>query len=122
MSGTKNNRSRAAVIRVLAVLGVAMILTGASSVIQRTRLEVQDWDCPPAPTSCARPVLVAGFPFVYLSDYHGIPPVGSVSLGGGLLGEDLFQPGAFCGNVVMYFLLVGGTSIGISRLTWSSQA
>ena len=50
-----------------------------------SRLEVQDWDCPPAPDSCARPMLVKGFPFPYISDYHGISVSGSAGLVGALL-------------------------------------
>lgn len=83
-----------------------VVLTVASSVIERHRLEVQDWDCPPAPQSCARPVLVLGFPLPYISDYHGISVVNRASVTGALLGEDHFHGGAFAGNVALYSLIV----------------
>ena len=85
---------------------IASVLTLASSVVQRTRFEVQDWDCPPLPASCARPVLVLGFPLPYISDYHGISVVGSASLTGALLGEDHFHWRAFLANVAMYLVAV----------------
>ena len=90
--------------RGLAQLAVALLLTLASSAVQGTRLEVQDWDCPPEPQSCARPVVVLGFPFPYVSDFHGISPVGSASLSGALLGEDHFHPGAFAADAGLYLL------------------
>jgi hypothetical protein len=68
--------------RAAALLASAVAITLASSAVDTTRLEVQDWDCPPAPQSCARPVVVAGFPLPYISDYHGISPVGSADLVG----------------------------------------
>jgi hypothetical protein len=85
-----------------------LLLTVASSVIERHRLEVQDWDCPPAPASCARPVLVLGYPFAYVSDYHGISVVNSASLTGAMLGEDHLHATAFIGNVLLYSTLVFG--------------
>lgn len=88
------------------VLLAALLLTGLSGLVERTRLEVQDWDCPPPPASCAQEVAVLGFPFRYVSDYHGISPVGSASLVGALLGIDLFHPLAFWANVVVYAGLV----------------
>jgi len=91
---------------VCALLGVVLAL--ASSVVRGTRLEVQDWDCPPAPASCARPVVVGGFPLPYLSDYHGISPVGSVGLVAAALGEDHFHGRAFGANVLFSLVLVGG--------------
>ena len=81
---------------------VGLVLTMASSVVERRRLEVQDWDCPPAPQSCARPVLVVGFPLPYISDYHGISVVNSAGLMGALLGEDHFHIEAFAANVAIY--------------------
>ena len=85
------------------LLLAAIVMTLASSVVSSTRLEVQDWDCPPEPASCARPMLVKGFPFPYISDYHGISVSGSADLVGALLGEDLFHADAFAGNVAFYF-------------------
>ena len=82
----------------------AVLLTLASSAIASRRLEVQDWDCPPVPASCARPMLVKGFPFPYISDYHGISVSGSAGLVGALLGEDLFHADAFAWNVAFYFV------------------
>jgi hypothetical protein len=91
-------------LRVLAgLLLLAVLLAGASSAVRGTRLEVQDWDCPPAPASCAKPVVVLGFPFPYVSDDQGISPVGSASLVGALLGVDFFRPGAFAADVAVYF-------------------
>lgn len=86
----------------LALLAAGLLLTAASSAVQGTRMEVQEWDCPPAPASCARPVVVLGFPFPYVSDDQGISPVGRASLSGALVGEDLFHPGAFWANVAVY--------------------
>jgi hypothetical protein len=101
----------------LTLLALALALTAASSAVPGTRLEVQDWDCPPAPASCARPVRVAGFPLPYISDYHGISPVGSTSLTGALLGEDHFHPGAFAANVAVYLALAAAAWTGIRRRT-----
>ena len=81
--------------RLLAVAALALLATVASTAVRGTRLEVQDWDCPPAPQSCARPVEVRGFPLPFISDFHGISPVGRASLVGALLGEDLFHARAF---------------------------
>ena len=96
------------------LLGVALLLTLASSMIAGTRLEVQDWDCPPEPASCARPMLVKGFPFPYISDYHGISVSGSADLVGALLGEDLFHWDAFAGNVLAYFVALMALGLAIS--------
>lgn len=86
----------------------ALALTLASSAVERTRLEVQEWDCPPAPASCARPVLVGGFPFSYISDNHGVSVVGSISVFGALIGEDRMRWRPFWLNVAIYFLIVVG--------------
>ena len=93
--------------RAAILLGSALALTLLSSRVSGTRLEVQDWDCPPAPASCARPVLVLGFPLPYVSDYHGISVVGSASLSGALLGEDHFHAGAFLIDLLVYLALSG---------------
>ena len=93
--------------RVAFLLASAVALTLLSSRVSRTRLEIQDWDCPPAPASCARPVLVLGFPLPYISDYHGISVVGSASLSGALLGEDHFHGGAFLIDLLVYLALSG---------------
>src|SRR5687767_10407744 len=90
--------------RLTTLLLVAVLLTLASSVVGSTRLVVQDWDCPPAPAACERPMLVKGFPFPYISDYHGISVSGAADLVGALLGEDLFHPDAFAWNVAFYFV------------------
>ncbi|MEW5929823.1 MAG: hypothetical protein AB1941_20400 [Gemmatimonadota bacterium] len=81
----------------------AVLLALASGAVRGTRMEVQEWDCPPAPASCARPVLVLGFPFPYVSDNHGVSVVGSASLLGALIGEDFFHPAAFAADVAVYF-------------------
>src|SRR5688500_13610567 len=91
--------------RFVALLAIAVAVTLASSAVQSTRLEVQDWDCPPAPASCARPMLVLGFPVPYISDYHGISVGNAASLGGALLGEDLFHLSGFLADVAIYLVL-----------------
>ena len=92
--------------RFVAFLALAVALTLASSAVRSTRLEVQDWDCPPPPASCARPMLVVGFPLPYISDYHGISVGNHASLSGALLGEDLFHLDAFLANIALYFVLI----------------
>jgi hypothetical protein len=84
----------------------ALLLTLASTLVPRTRLEVQDWDCPPAPASCARPVQVRGAPLPWISDYHGISPGGRVDVVGALLGVDLFHARAFVADLAFFALLV----------------
>jgi hypothetical protein len=49
-------------------------------------------------------MLVKGFPFPYISDYHGISVSGSADLVGALLGEDLFHWDAFAWNVAFYLM------------------
>ena len=102
--------------RIAALVLVALLAASVSSMVTRTRLEVQDWDCPPAPASCARPVLVGGFPFAFLSDYHGISVVGRVSLLGGLLGEDHIHWHAFAMDAGIYALVATGAWAAWSRL------
>lgn len=95
------------------VAASALLLTLLSSEVSGSRLEVQDWDCPPAPASCARPVVVAGYPFPYISDFHGISPVNRTSLVGALLGEDHFHPIAFGLDFLAYALaLTAGIAAG----------
>ena len=100
---------------VVVVLG-ALLLTAMSSVVADSRLEVQDWDCPPAPASCARPMLVKGFPFPYISDFHGISPVGSADLVGAILGMDLFHALAFWADVAVYAALLLAAVVARRRL------
>ncbi len=88
---------------IAALLALAVLLAAASGAVHGTRMEVQEWDCPPAPASCARPVPVLGFPFPYVSDNQGISVVGSASLLGALTGEDFFHAGAFAADVAAYF-------------------
>lgn len=102
-------------LHVATLAAVALFLTLVSSAVSRTRLEVQDWDCPPAPASCARPMVVLGFPAPYISDYHGISVVGSASLIGALLGEDLFHLGAFLADVTAYFVLAALVATALRR-------
>ena len=94
----------------------AVVLTLLSSLVSRTRLEVQDWDCPPAPASCARPVIVLGFPLPYVSDYHGISVVGRASLSGALLKEDHFHGGAFVVDLLFYLALSGLVAAALSAM------
>lgn len=92
--------------RLAATAVAAVILTMASSIVPGTRVEVQEWDCPPAPASCARTVVAAGFPIPYIADYHGISPVGSADLVGALMGIDKIRPLPFWANVAFYGALV----------------
>jgi hypothetical protein len=109
--------------RIVALLGIAIVSTLASSAVRRMRLEVQEWDCPPAPASCARPVLVLGFPVPYISDHHGISVVGDASLLGALLGEDRFHASAFAADVVVYFgIAVAAVAATRARRGRSAQA
>jgi hypothetical protein len=96
-----------------ALLAAALVLAAGSSAVRGTRMEVQEWDCPPAPASCARPVAVLGFPFPYVSDNRGISVVGSASLVGALPGEDFFHPGAFAADVAAYFAAAGLAALAV---------
>ena len=107
-------RRRLRALAASALLGVVLALV--SSMVEGTRLEVQDWDCPPAPASCARPVQVRGFPLPYISDFHGISPVGRASLVGALLGEDHLHLHAFAADAALYAALAGAAWAGIARL------
>lgn len=104
--------------RIALLFATALVLTLASSRVSSTRLEVQDWDCPPPPASCARPMLVVGFPLPYISDYHGISTGNSATLTGAVLGEDLFHLSAFLTNLVVYFLLVSA----VAATVWAVRA
>jgi hypothetical protein len=106
--------SRAA-SRTAAIAMAALVLTLASSVVPGTRIEVQDWDCPPAPASCARPVVAVGFPFPYISDYHGLSPGGRADLLGALFREDRFRPRPFVANLAVYAAAVGLITLGWTR-------
>jgi hypothetical protein len=108
-----SDASRAA-SRTAAVAMAALVLTLASSVVPGTRIEVQDWDCPPAPASCARPVVAVGFPFPYISDYHGLSPGGRADLLGAFFGEDLFRPRPFVANLAVY-----AAAVGLITLAWT---
>ena len=109
-------RMRAA-SRLVLLAFASTALTLATIFVSGTRLEVQDWDCPPAPASCARPVTVGGFPLPWVSDYHGISPVGSVSLTGAILGEDHFHAGAFVADVACFLVAGGALMMLASRAT-----
>ncbi len=98
------------------ILFLALVLALASSRVVRTRLEVQDWDCPPVPLSCARPVVVLGFPLPYVSDYHGISPVGRASLVDAAMGIDHFHTPAFLVDVGFYFLCLAIVAAGLQVL------
>ena len=100
---------------------VAIVLTLLSSRVTRTRLEVQDWDCPPAPASCARPVLVLGFPLPYISDYHGISVVGKASITDALLGIDHFHGGAFIADMLFYVALSGVVAVAVRAVRRTTQ-
>lgn len=102
--------------RIAILFAIALVLTLASSRVSRTRLEVQDWDCPPPPASCARPMLVVGFPLPYISDYHGISTGNSATLTGAVLGEDLFHLSAFLTNLAAYFLLAAAVMVSARAL------
>lgn len=91
-------------VAVVAIAGVVLAL--ASSAVPGTRTEVQEWDCPPPPASCARPVVASGFPIPYIADHHGISPVGRVSLVDAMMGVDKFRAGAFWTDVAFYALVL----------------
>jgi hypothetical protein len=119
LTGNRHDRVTPRLIRLArrgaAVVGGALVLTLASGFAEDSRLEVQDWDCPPAPASCARPVVVAGVPVPYVSDYHGLSPVGSADVVGAVLGLDHFHAGAFWANVAFYGLVLAGLQAAWSR-------
>jgi hypothetical protein len=108
--------------RAAAVAVAAVIVTMASSVVPGTRVEVQSWDCPPAPASCAQTVVAAGFPIPYIADYHGISPVGSVSLVQALMGIDKFRARAFWTDVGFYALVLTTVFAVTTRLTWRERS
>jgi hypothetical protein len=105
----------------IAVIVGALLLTLASTLVPRSRLEVQDWDCPPAPASCARPVEVRGLPLPWISDFHGISPVGGVDVVGALLGMDIFHAGAFVADVALFALLLAIAAGAGTRLALRSR-
>lgn len=96
--------------RLLGTATAAVVVTMASSVVPGTRVEVQSWDCPPTPASCAQTIVAAGFPIPYIADYHGISPVGSVGLVEALMGIDKIRPRAFWGDVAFYTLMLAAVS------------
>jgi hypothetical protein len=104
--------------RLVAISIGGVLLTLASSVVPGTRVEVQDWDCPPAPASCAREVVANGFPFPYIADYHGLSVANRASLSGLLLGEDRFRAEPFWANVAVYGAVLA--AIGIAS-DWSRR-
>jgi hypothetical protein len=100
----------------LAPPAVALLLALASSAVAGTRMETQEWDCPPPQASCARPVPVRGFPRPYVSDDVGISVVGRASLLGAAIGEDRFHRGAFLANVAIYLAVAAGARIAARRV------
>lgn len=58
----------------------------------------------PGSMDCAQgcQFVAGGWPFPYLVDHPGISPVGSVSLLGGLLGEDIIWPGSLLATFVFW--------------------
>jgi hypothetical protein len=100
--------------RAAAVAVAAVIVTMASSIVPGTRVEVQGWDCPPAPELCAQTVVAAGFPIPYIADYYGISPVGRVSLVEALMGIDKFRARAFWTDVGFYALMLA-TLVALTR-------
>src|SRR5688572_21976842 len=115
MSVNPHMRHAATRVAIVAIAGV--VLTLASSAVPGTRIEVQDWDCPPPPASCARPVVAGGLPIPYLADYHGISPGGRVSLVDAILGIDKFRAGAFWADVAFYALVLAAAWALTARLT-----
>ena len=47
--------------------------------------------------------IAAGWPFPYLVDHPGISPIGSVSLSGGVIGEDLVWFGSLAATFLFWF-------------------
>lgn len=66
------------------------------------------------PASRARPVAVRGFPMPYVSDDHGVSPVGTADLAGALTGVDRFHPGAFAADVALY-AATGAAAMALAR-------
>ena len=97
------------------MLAAAVLLALASSAVAGTRMETQEWDCPPLPASCAKPVLVRGWPLPYISDNHGISVVGRASLLGAAIGEDWFHARAFAADVAFHALVVAGVAAVVRR-------
>jgi hypothetical protein len=90
----------------IAIIAAAVILAGISTAFKQTRVEVQDWDCPPPPASCARPVVVSGFPLPFISDYHGISAVGDANLVSAILGDDKLHRLPLLLDIVIYCVLL----------------
>ena len=61
-------------------------------------------------------VVVGGWPLPYLLDRPYLSPVGSVSVSGGLLGEDELRAGPFLADAAFYLLLSLGLLAGVRRL------
>jgi hypothetical protein len=88
--------------KTLAVLLLAAVATLASSNIPGTVHMVY-----PGTMDCAQGCQFAagGWPFRYLVDSHGISVGGSVSLLGGLAGEDILHPGLLVATYVFWLAL-----------------
>ncbi len=93
----------------LGLLATSLLLTTLSGWVPRqvtTRY--------PDIMGCERGCQVAagGWPVPFVVDYPGISPVGSVSISGGLMGEDRMRWGAFAASWALW-LSVGGLAIGV---------
>jgi hypothetical protein len=50
-------------------------------------------------------VVVGGWPLPFLLDKPYLSPVGSVSLTEGLIGDDIFRPGSFFADALLFYLV-----------------
>jgi hypothetical protein len=65
--------------------------------------------------------VAAGWPFPYVVDHPGISPVGSVSLSGALLGEDIVRPGAAVATFVFWLVVVSAATALFNRMLRNGQ-
>jgi hypothetical protein len=88
-------RKGLALVVLIVALGTALV---SSAVPGRVRMAY------PGSMDCQKgcDFVAGGWPFLYLVDQPGISPVGSVSLGDGLLGADIIRPGAFSGTLLFW--------------------
>jgi hypothetical protein len=84
------------------VIAVAAVATLASTVVPASVRLVY-----PGTMDCEQGCnfVAAGWPWPYLVDSHGISVQGSVSLTGGLTGEDIFFPGRIAANFLFWLAL-----------------
>ncbi|MFM2329128.1 MAG: hypothetical protein RLZZ494_1231 [Pseudomonadota bacterium] len=102
--------ARSALFSTLLALGVAVVLTAASSVVERIGPEQVSYSNLCGPTGsgeCLEPVLAGGFPLAYLIDAPGISVEHQLSFG-----EDTIRPGPMLLNLCFYW------AAGLLVLRW----